>query len=164
MIISEANIKDFDEIWEIFHHVIQSGTTYVYSPQTTREGAFDIWMQRPLKTFVVRLKETRQMVGTYYIKENRPDLGSHICRCGFMVSPNFRRNGIGELMCKHSFIQAKSMGFRGIQLGYVVSTNTASVQLWLKMGFTQVGCVPKAFQHSNLGDVDVLIMYKPLSD
>ncbi len=161
--IREAKPTDYDSIWPIFKAVVSTGTSYVYSPNTTKEGAFEIWMQRPKKTLVcLNMDET--IVGTYYIKENRPDLGSHICRCGFMVSPDARRQGIGEAMCKHSLELAKSMGFRGMQLSYVVATNTPSVQLWEKMGFQKVGRVPNAFQHQNLGDVDVWIMYKSLTD
>ena len=81
-----------------------------------------------------------------------------------MVDPNIRRQGVGEAMCKHAIDTATSLGFRGMQLGYVVSTNTASVNLWKKMGFTEVGRVPNAFQHQSLGDVDVLIMYRSLLD
>ena len=164
MIISEACDVDFDEIWAIFKSVVSLGTTYVYHPLTSKNQAHDIWMIRPKKTYIVRDEESNQALGTYYIKENRPDLGSHICRCGFMVSLQARRKGVGEAMCQHALKSAKGLGFRGMQLSYVVSTNQASVNLWLKMGFTQVGRVPKAFQHASLGDVDVLIMYKSLTD
>ena len=81
-----------------------------------------------------------------------------------MVHPNVRRQGVGESMCKHSLSVAPGLGFRGMQLTYVVSTNTASVNLWKKMGFKQVGQVPNAFQHAEFGDVDVLIMYQSLTD
>ena len=164
MIITEAQVTDFDEIWSIFSAVIKTGDTYVYSPNTLKEQAFEIWMKAPKATFVLRSELNNQLLGTYYIKQNRPDLGSHICRCGYMVSPAVRRQGIGELMCQHSLEQAKLLGFRGMQLGYVVSTNTASVNLWLKMGFQNIGTVPKAFQHQHLGDVDVYIMHKSLTD
>ena len=160
--IREARSADFDSIWLIFQDIVKRGDTYVYSPQTSKTMAFEIWMKRPLKTFVL-VGDDDHILGTYYIKENRPDLGSHVCRCGFMVASQARRKGIGEKMCRHSFEQAISLGFRSMQLGYVVSTNQASVNLWLKMGFKIVGTVPKAFQHQHFGDVDVLIMYKDLT-
>ena len=47
MIITEAQVNDFDEIWAIFSAVIQTGDTYVYSPNTSKEQAFDIWMKAP---------------------------------------------------------------------------------------------------------------------
>jgi len=161
--IREATSSDFDTIWSIFRLVVSTGTSYVYSPTTTKDAAYDIWMERPLKTYVY-LDDHGSITGTYYIKENRPDLGSHICRCGFMVHPDAHRQGIGEAMCSHALAIAPTLGFRGMQLSYVVSTNHASVNLWLKMGFQQVGRVPNAFQHQSLGDVDILIMHKSLTN
>tara|TARA_A100001015_G_scaffold321464_1_gene452349 strand:- start:842 stop:1330 length:489 start_codon:yes stop_codon:yes gene_type:complete len=161
--IRVATPADFDQIWPIFHDVVSQGDTYVYDPSTPKSLAFDIWMNRPIQTFVFEHTDGT-ILGTYYLKENRPDLGSHICRCGFMVSSNVRRQRIGEQMCEHSFKIAKEFGFRGMQLGYVVSTNLPSVQLWLKMGFQHVGTVPQAFAHRTLGDVDVFIMYRSLTN
>lgn len=162
MIILEATPHDFEDIWPIFRDVVSSGTTYVYSPNTPKYTAFSIWMVQPKKTYIARSEPNGPIIGTYYIKENRPDLGSHICRCGFMVNPLFRRQGVGEALCKHAIEMASLLGFRGMQLSYVVATNTASIQLWLKMGFREIGRVPGAFQHAEHGDVDVLIMYKSL--
>ena len=163
MKITDATDPDFNDIWTIFKAVVAPGTTYVYSPNTTKAQAFDIWMTRPKKTCIVR-SDTGEALGTYYIKENRPDLGSHICRCGFMVAPTARRQGVGEAMCRHALTTANQLGFRGMQLSYVVATNQASIRLWLKMGFTHIGTVPKAFQHAQKGDVVVLIMYKSLTE
>ncbi len=161
--IREATDNDFDDIWAIFNAVVKTGESYVYSPDTTKDDAYRIWMTLPIKTFVM-IGDKGNIVGTYYIKQNRPDLGSHICRCGYMVHPDARRQGIGEAMCQHSLSVAPDLGFRGMQLGYVVSSNTASVNLWKKMGFIEVGRVPNAFQHQSLGDVDVLIMYQSLTN
>jgi L-amino acid N-acyltransferase YncA len=80
--IREATAVDFDDIWGIFQLVVSTGTSYVYDPKTSKEAAYQIWMKRPLKTFV-QLNLDQQIVGTYYIKENRPDLGAHICRRAF---------------------------------------------------------------------------------
>jgi hypothetical protein len=42
----------------------------------------------------------------------------------------------------------------------VVSTNTAGVNLWKKLGFQIVGTLPKAFRHATLGDVDAYVMHR----
>ena len=162
--IREATADDFEFIWPLFKSIIDLGTTYVYPPGTTKDDAFHIWFELPVKTYVF-LSSDNRILGSYYIKENRPGLGSHVCRCGYLVNPDARRQGIGEAMCRHSLAEALDLGFRSMQLGYVVSTNTASVNLWLKMGFEKVGVVPKAFFHHELSDyVDVFIMYKSLVD
>jgi L-amino acid N-acyltransferase YncA len=160
---SLATDDDFDAIWPIFHAVVQSGTTYVYAPTTSKESAHTIWMEQPRQTYIARNAENK-VVGTYYIQENRPDLGNHICRCGFMVSPDFRKQGVGQALCEHSLVTALTLGFRAMQFSYVVSTNHAAIRLWLKMGFTHIGTVPNGFRHAVLGYVDIWIMYKSLTD
>jgi hypothetical protein len=42
----------------------------------------------------------------------------------------------------------------------VVSTNTAGVSLWKKLGFAIVGTPPKAFRHATLGNVDAYVMHR----
>jgi RimJ/RimL family protein N-acetyltransferase len=37
-----------------------------------------------------------------------------------------------------------------MQFNFVVSTNTAAVALWQKLGFAIVGTLPKAFRHQRL--------------
>ena len=38
-------------------------------------------------------------------------------------------------------------GYEAMQFNFVVSTNTAGVELWKKLGFEIVGTLPKAFRH-----------------
>lgn len=159
-IIRNADPEDFEEIWPIFQSVIEKGETYVYAPSTTYQQAFDIWMKRPLRTFVAEIDKT--IVATYYIKPNYTGLGAHICSCGYMVHKAFRNQGIATQMCQHSLVTAKQLGFDAMQFNFVVSTNKASISLWKKMGFCIVGTIPNAYQHQHLGKVDIYIMYRGL--
>ena len=38
------------------------------------------------------------VVGSFYVKPNYPDRCSHICNGGFLVSQNYRGNGIGKFL------------------------------------------------------------------
>ena len=51
-----------------------------------------------------------------------------------------------------------------MQFNFVVSTNTAAVALWQKLGFAIVGTLPKAFRHQSLGYVDAYVMHRFLDD
>ncbi len=55
-------------------------------------------------------------------------------------------------------------GYRAMQFNFVVSTNTAAVALWQKLGFAIVGTLPKAFRHSQPGHVDAYVMHRFLDD
>ena len=158
IVIRKATSQDFDEIWEIFHQVISSGDTYPYSPQTTKEEAFDLWMAPDKDTYVGLLNN--KIVGTYYIKANQPGLGSHVANAGYMVSPKYHGQGIGFTLAKHSIEEAKKLGYKAMQYNLVVSTNENAIKLWKKIGFQIIGTTPQGFNHASKGFVDTLIMHR----
>ena len=158
MIIREAAGEDFKKIWPIFHEISSAGETYAYEIDTTEEEAKRLWMELPRKTFVV--EEEGQILGTYYIKTNQPGPGKHVCNCGYMVSSAARGKGLATAMCEHSQKIALELGYMAMQFNFVTCSNEGAVRLWKKLGFEQVGTLPKAFKHPQRGFVDALVMYK----
>lgn len=156
--IRKAEAADFAEIWPILHEVFSQGDTYSFSPDTSREEGFHIWLEIPLTTYVAM--EDGQVVGTYFLKANQPGLGSHVCNAGYAVSSKARGKGIGRALCEHSLQEARTLGFRAMQYNFVVSTNETAVRLWEKCGFQIVGRLPKAFNHKDKGFVDTYVMYQ----
>ena len=152
--------KDWEQIWPIVHDVLSRGDTYAYSPETTRDEAFKIWMVSPTATYVA--VEDGNIIGTYYIKSNQPGCGSHVCNAGYMVSSKTRGKGIGRAMCAHSLKEAVKLGFKAMQFNLVVSTNVNAIELWKDMGFEIIGTLPKAFNHKEKGLVDAHVMYQLL--
>jgi L-amino acid N-acyltransferase YncA len=162
MIIRKADQeKDYDKVWEIFSSVIRTGDTYVFDPGTPKEMLHKHWFSESVDTFVA-VDDNEEVLGTYIIKPNQIDLGSHIANCGYMVNANYRGKGTGRLLCEHSMKFAKEQGYLGIQFNMVVSTNIRAVKLWQKFGFKITGTTPKGFKHKALGLVDTYIMFKEL--
>ena len=159
--ILPATAADHDAIWEMFHHVVQQGDTYVYAPDSTREFFDDLWLKAPLATYVA--KEGEKVVGTYVLRENKSGLGNHIANAGYITHPEHRGKGIAQAMCTHSLEEAKKRGFKAMQFNLVVSTNERAVRLWQHMGFKIIGTVPEAYRHQKLNKlVDVHIMWRKL--
>lgn len=158
--IRKATEKDIDQIWEIFQAVIKTEDTYVFSPKTPKTDLQKHWFASYMHTYV--FEEEGQILGTYIVKPNQIDLGSHISNASYMVSPKAQGKGIGKKLCEHSLKLAKDLGFIGMQFNIVVSTNKGAVALWKKFGFEIIGTTPKAFKHKTLGLVDAYIMYKEL--
>ena len=158
MQIREATKKDFDAIWPIFHEIVSLGDTYAYSPKTTKDEAYTLWISTPEKTFVC--EENRQILGTYYIKKNQAGPGNHVCNCGYMVASTARGRGLATAMCEHSQKIALELGYKAMQFNFVASSNKSAIKLWRKLGFNIVGTLPKAFNHPIQGYIDALVMYK----
>ena len=132
----------------------------MFSPNTSKSDMSDLWMADQMHTYVLESKG--KILGTYFIKPNHPDLGSHIANAGYMVHPDYHGQGIGKLLCEHSMAEAEKHGFIAMQFNMVVSTNEGAIKLWQKCGFRIIGTIPKAFDHQSLGLVDAHIMYKDL--
>jgi len=158
MTIREAVKEDFDSIWPIFREIVTVGDTYAYATDTTKEQAFEIWIEAPRKTYV--FEEEGKIIGTYFLKTNQAGPGSHVCNCGYMVSSSARGRGLATAMCEHSQKVAIALGYKAMQFNFVASSNQGAVRLWGKLGFATVGRLPNAFNHPALGYVDALVMYK----
>lgn len=149
-------------MWSIFHAVVATGDTYVFSPATSREDAHVYWLNPEITTFVAELKGS--IVGFYKLIPNQRDLGSHVANASFMVSPVAHGKGVGKAMGLHCLLEAKKAGYHALQFNFVVSTNKSAIALWKKLGFSIVGTIPKAFKHQTLGYVDAHVMHRFLDD
>ena len=162
MNIRIANKEDFEAIWPFFHEIVSAGETYAFPRDIDYQQAYTLWMDTPRQTVVC--EQQGKVVGSYYIKSNQQGPGSHVCNCGYMVSPLARGQGIATQMCEHSQMIARQFGYKAMQFNSVVSTNTGAVRLWQQLGFEIVGRLPRAFLHPHQGYVDALVMYKWLAE
>ena len=153
---------DFINFWPTFRNIIQAQETYAFDPDMNESSAYTLWCEAPLKSFVY--EEKGQVLASYYLKANAMGPSSHICNCGYMVSPLAAGKGIARQLCEHSQLIAIELGFKAMQFNSVVSSNTVAVSLWQKLGYEIIGKIPKAYNHPKLGYVDSLIMYKWLCD
>jgi L-amino acid N-acyltransferase YncA len=160
MNIRIAKKQDQNAVWQIIQNVISTGDTYVFNPDSSEEKMLKYWFSEDKHTYVA--EEDGEILGTFYLKANQPDLGSHIVNAGYMVSKNARGKGLGRLMAEFSLVEAKRLGFHGMQFNLVVKTNDKAVKLWLKLGFQIIGEIPEAYKHSSLGYVNSYIMYQKL--
>jgi ribosomal protein S18 acetylase RimI-like enzyme len=154
--------KDWSSLWPILRATFSSGDTYAFTPESSEEEIKKIWTELPMATYVA-CSEDGTIVGTYKLQPNQPGLGSHVCNCGYVVSPAVRNRGVASTMCEHSQAEAVRLGFKAMQFNLVVVTNLEAVQLWKKHGYHIVGTLPNAFRHRRLGFVDAHVMFKKLT-
>ena len=169
MNIRAATAADADAIWRIFHAVVAKGDTYTFPADTPREqalayflGPFDSAQGKPTIASWVIEDAGGRVIGVYKLIPNHTGRGSHVANASFMVDPAAQGSGAGRAMGEHCLAQARQAGYEAMQFNFVVSTNTAAVELWKKLGFQIVGTLPKAFRHATLGKVDAYVMYKHL--
>lgn len=153
---------DWPAVWAMLQATCQAGDAYAFSPDIAEADMRQIWHGATSAVFVAIDEESGAVLGSSFIKPNQPGLGNHVCNCGYVVTGAARGRGVATQLCEHSQREAVARGYSAMQFNFVVSSNTAAVNLWKKLGFAVVGVSPKAFRHARLGVVDALVMYKEL--
>jgi L-amino acid N-acyltransferase YncA len=158
--IRPATQADASAIWEIFQQVVAPGDSYVFTTDTKELDAVGYFVGPGITSFVA--EDAGRVIGMYKLIPNRIGRGSHVANASFMVHPAAHGRGVGRALGEHCLEEARRQGYTAMQFNFVVSTNTAAVTLWKKLGFEIVGTLPKAFRHAALGDVDAYVMHRVL--
>ena len=151
---------DFDAIWLIISQVISGGDTYVFDPDSSRKDMLDYWCGPDKHCYVAEIDTA--VLGTFIIKDNFPDLGSHVANASYMTLPSAFGKGIGRTMGEYSLKEAKRLGYKAMQFNIVVKNNERAIRLWESLGFKIVGEVPESFYYRKERFVDACIMWRQL--
>jgi ribosomal protein S18 acetylase RimI-like enzyme len=152
---------DLHVLWVIFGEIIRAGDTYVHDETTTFEQFEADWCGRGGEQWVAVVGS--RIVGGYTLRPNHVGRGAHIGTASYIVATAARGAGVGRTLGEHSLERAGALGFAALQFNFVVSTNTAAVRLWQRLGFRTLATLPRAFDHAQRGPVDALVMFRELS-
>lgn len=139
-ILTADNKEAFAIVHKAMNAVIQDGRTYPQREELNEEGFRDYFCGG-----VGFFGQTSDgvTIGGFYVKPNFPGRSSHICNGGFVICPEFRGKGYGGALAD-AFVQvAPLLGFKASVFNLVYANNTASVRLWQRKGFQQIGIVPE---------------------
>lgn len=96
------------------------------------------------------------VVGLYILHPNNIGRCGHICNASYAVGSQFRGCGIGEMLVSHCISKAKQLGFGILQFNAVVASNIPALNLYKKLGFTQMAVIPKGFKLDNGTYADIV--------
>jgi L-amino acid N-acyltransferase YncA len=158
--IRKARLEDFEEIYDIFQHVLNEGKTYSYTlEEMTPERSLAYWISAPgTHCFVADVEG--KVAGVAAVRPHRTGRAGHVANASFIVHSHYRRMGIARALGEKALKDAKKQGYKAMQFNFVVSANTVAVNLWKSLGFSVVGTLPKGFKHASKGFVDVYIMHQ----
>jgi ribosomal protein S18 acetylase RimI-like enzyme len=155
-----ATPSDAGAVWRIFSEILADGTTYAPDDEMPEADFLRDFFGRGGEQWVAESSGT--LLGAYTLRPNQPGRGAHVATASYGVDAKARGLGVGLLLGKHSLERARDLGFFAIQFNFVVSTNTAAVRLWKRLGFEVLATLPGAFRHRLLGAVDALVLWRRL--
>ncbi len=142
MTIREYRDEDLPQMIEIWNGVVEDGTAFPQIETLDETGGADFFASQ---SFCAVARENGNICGLYILHPNNVGRCGHICNASYAVSPLSRGKHIGEKLVRHCMEQGKKLGFGILQFNAVVRTNAAARHLYEKLGFTQLGVIPKGF-------------------
>ena len=103
-----------------------------------------------------------KIYGLYILHPNNVGRCGHICNASYAVSRDSRGLHIGEQLVKDCLIQGKEHGYGVLQFNAVVATNVHARHLYERLGFTQLGTIPKGFRMNDGHYEDICPYYHEL--
>lgn len=103
-----------------------------------------------------------KIYGLYILHPNNVGRCGHICNASYAVSRDSRGLHIGEKLVKDCLIQGKEHGYGVLQFNAVVATNVHARHLYERLGFVQLGTIPKGFRMKDGHYEDICPYYHEL--
>ena len=159
--IRQFEEADTEQAVAIWNAVVEDGVAFPQTECLTKETGLSFFLSQSF-TGIAYDKSSTQLVGLYILHPNNVGRCGHICNASYAVSKEVRGCHVGEALVRHCLTTAKSLGFRILQFNAVVSINLAALNLYKKLGFTQLGVIPKGFLLKDGSYADIIPHFKAL--
>lgn len=146
MNIREFCENDLEEMIGIWNEIVEEGIAFPQEDILSLHTGNDFFS---LQTYTGVAILDEHVVGLYILHPNNVGRCSHIANASYAVSSDMRGKHIGEKLVLDSMETARDKGFRILQYNAVVETNHAARHLYEKLGFKQLGTIPKGFRTKN---------------
>ena len=153
---SPADIEAANEVW---NEVVEAGVAFPQTEKLNRETGLAFFQSQ---SFTGVCEDKGEILGLYILHPNNVGRCGHICNASYAVASRARGLGLGEALVRHCLAKAKELGFGILQFNAVVSSNTPALNLYRKLGFTQLGTIPGGFHMKDGSYQDIIPHYKKL--
>ena len=128
----------------IWNEVVEEGIAFPQEEPLDDTSAKEFFASQSYCS--VAVDEDGTVYGLYILHPNNVGRCGHICNASYAVNSNIRGRHIGEKLVLDCIKTAKSLGFLILQFNAVVETNIHARHLYERIGFRQLGVIPKGFR------------------
>ena len=153
--------KDAASAAQIWNEVVTDGNAFPQDTEMTANVA-NLFFQEQTYTGIAENADTHEILGLYILHPNNVGRCGHICNASYAVSKESRGLHIGEKLVLDCLKQGKNKGYGVLQFNAVVATNTHARHLYERLGFTQLGIIPKGFRMKDGHYEDICPYYHEL--
>lgn len=137
---SSADLADMIRIW---NEVVEEGIAFPQEELLDETSGREFFAAQ---TYCGVARLDGKVLGLYILHPNNVGRCGHICNASYAVSNESRGLHIGEKLVLDCLEQAKLHGFGVLQFNAVVESNIHARHLYERLGFVQLGTIPKGFR------------------
>lgn len=137
--------EDLNSMIGIWNEVVEEGISFPQEELLTLDEGKRFFEAQTYCAVAVDT-DTRNIVGMYILHHNNVGRCGHICNASYAVDSKMRGLHIGEMLVKDCLKQAKRFNFKILQFNAVVESNIHARHLYERLGFIQLGVIPKGFK------------------
>ncbi|WP_292781700.1 GNAT family N-acetyltransferase [Methanobrevibacter sp.] len=145
MIIRGFTKDDLPEMISIWNEIVEEGNAFPQEEALTLKTGFAFFNSQSH----VGVAFDGEILGLYILHPNNVGRCSHIANASYAVSSKARGKHIGQKLVSDSIEKAKELDFLILQFNAVVEDNLSARHLYEKLGFKQLGVIPKGLRLDN---------------
>ena len=142
--IKACREEHLPEMIRIWNEVVEEGIAFPQEELLDARTGKEFFEQQTYNAAAVNA-DTGEVCGLYILHPNNVGRCGHICNASYAVSSRYRGQHIGEALVSDCLIQGRRLGFTILQFNAVVASNVHARHLYERLGFIQLGTIPKGF-------------------
>lgn len=159
MIIREYKSGDVAAMIRIWNKVVEDGVAFPQEECLDEESGREFFAAQ---SYCGVAENDGAVVGLYILHPNYAGRLGHIANASYAVDSGCRGMHIGEKLVMDCLAQAKRLGFGILQFNAVVECNIHARHLYERLGFVQIGTVPKGFRMKDGSFENICLYYHEL--
>lgn len=159
MEVRQYNENDIASMVRIWNEVVEDGIAFPQENFLDEETGKSFFASQSYCGVAV---DENVVVGLYILHPNNIGRCGHIANASYAVDSSCRGKHIGEKLVSHCLQQAKLLNFKILQFNAVVEDNLHARHLYERLGFTQIGTVPKGFRLKDGSYQNICLYYHEL--